>query len=222
MVTFNFSIAKPKTERTKPGRKKGCKLTYKVKRNSASQARFGHRAITTSSNKLKDTPVKQGYHLEDYKRICVYEHYYDDEKLPFYVGSGTIGRAFYLTGSRRCNEYNNKAVDINKIKVKIVAIDIDRKEAVNLERDLWAKYKRECEGGSLVNTIPGGRGGNNGQKYYSKQIERIDRFGRIIETFNSIREAANKYSIDSSAISKNCLGKQKTVLGYRFRYKQDI
>lgn len=222
MVTFNFSIAKPKTERAKSGRKKGCKLTYKVKRNSASQARFGHRAITTSSNKLKDTPVKQGYHLEDYKRICVYEHYYDDEKLPFYVGSGTIGRAFYLTGSRRCDEYNNKAVDINKIKVKIVAIDIDRKEAVNLEKDLWAKYKRECEGGSLVNTIPGGRGGNNGQKYYSKQIERIDRFGRIIETFNSIREAANKYSIDSSAISKNCLGKQKTVLGYRFRYKQDI
>lgn len=222
MVTFNFSIAKPKTEHAKPGRKKGCKLTYKVKRNGASQARFGHRAITTSSNKLKDTPVKQGYHLEDYKRICVYEHYYDDEKLPFYVGSGTIGRAFYLTGSRRCNEYNNKAVDINKIKVKIVAIDIDRKEAVNLERDLWAKYKRECEEGSLVNTIPGGRGGNNGQKYYSKQIERIDRFGRIIETFNSIREAANKYSIDSSAISKNCLGKQKTVLGYRFRYKQDI
>lgn len=222
MVTFNFSIAKPKTERAKPGRKKGCKLTYKVKRNGASQARFGHRAITTSSNKLKDTPIKQGYHLEDYKRICVYEHYYDDEKLPFYVGSGTIGRAFYLTGSRRCNEYNDKAVDINKIKVKIVAIDIDKKEAVNLEKDLWAKYKRECEGGSLVNTIPGGRGGNNGQKYYSKQIERIDRFGRIIETFNSIREAANKYSIDSSAISKNCLGKQKTVLGYRFRYKQDI
>lgn len=222
MVTFNFSIAKPKTEHAKSGRKKGCKLTYKVKRNSASQARFGHRAITTSSNKLKDTPVKQGYHLEDYKRICVYEHYYDDEKLPFYVGSGTIGRAFYLTGSRRCDEYNNKAVDINKIKVKIVAIDIDRKEAVNLEKDLWAKYKRECEGGSLVNTIPGGRGGNNGQKYYSKQIERIDKFGRIIETFNSIREAANKYSIDSSAISKNCLGKQKTVLGYRFRYKQDI
>ena len=52
MVTFNFSIAKPKTERAKAGRKKGCKLTNKVKRNGASQARFGHRAVTTSSNKL--------------------------------------------------------------------------------------------------------------------------------------------------------------------------
>lgn len=222
MVTFNFSIAKPKTERAKAGRKKGCKLTNKVKRNGASQARFGHRAVTTSSNKLKDTPVKQGYHLEDYKRICVYEHYYDNETLPFYVGSGTIGRAFYLSGSRRCDEYNNKAVDVNKIRVKIVVIDIDKKEAVALEKDLWAKYKRECEGGSLVNTIPGGKGSNNGQIYYTKKIERIDRFGHVIETFNSIREAADKYSIDSSAISKNCLGKQKTVLGYRFRYKSDI
>lgn len=218
MVKFNFSID-ALSKNNKAGRKKGCKLSYKVDRSNCNQARYGHRKITTSSNKIKDTPVKHGYHLEDYKRIVVYEHYYDDEKLPFYVGSGTLGRAFYLSGSRRCIEYNNKAKDINKIKVKIIAIDIDKKEAVKLEKELWQKYKRECEGGSLVNTIPGGKGGNNGQKFYTKEIERIDGFGKVIETFPSIIEAARKYSLDPSRISKICKGKSQTTFGYRFRYK---
>ena len=222
MVKFNFTLTKPEVEHAKPGRKKGCKLANKVNRDGATQARYGHRSVTTSSNKIKDTPVKHGYHLEDYKRIVVYEHYYDNEELPFYVGSGTLGRAFYLCGIRRCDEYNAKAIDENKIRVKIVAIDIDKKDAVALEKELWRKYKRECEGGSLVNTIPGGKGGNNGQTYATKQIERIDKFGNVIETFNSIKEAADKYSLDSSRITKVCKGKSFTTFGYRFRYKQDI
>ena len=32
-----------------------------------SQQRFGHRKSTTSRNKEKDTPIKHGFHLEDYK-----------------------------------------------------------------------------------------------------------------------------------------------------------
>lgn len=220
MVKINFNLY-PLTNDNKVGRKKGCKLSYKVDRSNCNQARYGHRKITTSSNKDKDTPVKQGYHLEDYKRIVVYEHYYDNEILPFYVGSGTLGRAFYLSGPRRCIQYNNKVKDINKVKVKIIAIDIDKKEAVDLEKKLWQKYKRECEGGCLVNTIPGGKGGNNGQKFYTRAIERIDNFGRVIESFSSIKEAANKYFLDASSISKICKGKSKSTFGYKFRYKPD-
>ena len=59
--------------------------THKVHRNGESQKRFGHRKVTTSSNKIKDVPLKYGYHLEDYKRHVVYEHYYNNEELPFYV-----------------------------------------------------------------------------------------------------------------------------------------
>ena len=39
--------------------------------------------------------------LEDYNRHVVYEHYYDNETLPFYVGEGTLQRAFVLKGNRR-------------------------------------------------------------------------------------------------------------------------
>lgn len=53
------------------GRLKGSKLLNKVIRNSDSQRRFGYRNCTTSTNKLKDTPIKHGYHLEDYNRLCV-------------------------------------------------------------------------------------------------------------------------------------------------------
>lgn len=114
----------------------------KNKRSSESQKRFGHRKSTTSKNKEKDTPIKYGYHLEDYNRHVVYEHYYDSEDKPFYVGEGTLQRAFVLCGNRRTSYYNQKAKDINLIRVKIVAIDVTNEEALKLEDELIHKYKK--------------------------------------------------------------------------------
>ena len=37
------------------------KRKHKVKRNGDSQKRFGHRKNTTSSNKIKDTPIDVSY-----------------------------------------------------------------------------------------------------------------------------------------------------------------
>ena len=113
-IVFNFNTPKTKTvggvKTGKPGRPKGCKLINKVHRNSESQKRYGHRSKTTSKNKFKDTPIKHGYHLEDYNRKVVYLHYYDNEKDPFYVGTGTLQRAFVIGGNRRHEEYNHKVI----------------------------------------------------------------------------------------------------------------
>ena len=48
-------------------------------------------------NFATDVPSKHGFHLNDLNRICVYLHYYDNEINPFYVGQGSINRAFSFT-----------------------------------------------------------------------------------------------------------------------------
>lgn len=83
-------------------------MVNKVHRDGESQKRFGHRSATTSQNKNKQTPLNHGYHLEDYDRQCIYLHYYGDEDKPFYVGQGTLQRAFVFSGNRRNSRYNKK------------------------------------------------------------------------------------------------------------------
>ena len=86
-----------------------------------------------------ETPSKQGFQFKDLKRICVYLHYYDDEKLPFYVGQGTIQRAFNFISRNKL--WKDKVKDLSKIKVDIFKIDISVEESINLEKELIDKYK---------------------------------------------------------------------------------
>ena len=167
------------------GIKHGCRLN-KVKRNGESQKRFGHRKITTSKNKEKDTPIKYGYHLEDYNRHVVYEHYYDSEDKPFYVGEGTLQRAFVLCGNRRTSFYNQKAKDINLIRVKIVAIDVTVKEALDLETKLIDKYKRISDGGTLIN-VDYKRGGGL-RTCLEKPVYQFTILGEFIAEYRSAAE----------------------------------
>lgn len=56
-----------------------------------------------------------------------------------------------IGGNRRHKAYNDKVLDVSLVKVKIVAIDISKGDAKNLEEELISKYKRITDGGSLVN-----------------------------------------------------------------------
>lgn len=48
-----------------------------------------------SKRSYKPTIGNSGYNYSlDKDRICVYLHYYNNEDLPFYIGSGTLDRAF--------------------------------------------------------------------------------------------------------------------------------
>lgn len=198
------------------------KRTKKVCRSGESQKRFGHRNSTTSKNKIKDVPIKYGYHLEDYNRHVVYEHYYDNEELPFYVGEGTLQRAFVLCGNRRTSYYNEKAKDINLIKVKIVAIDVSNEEALEIETNLINKYGKISEGGSLVN-MDYKRGGGR-RESIEKKVYQFDKNGNFIKCYNSITEAEKDTNIKLCNISLCAKGhpNHKTAGGFVWRFSNNF
>lgn len=184
--------------------------------------RFGHRRTSTSSNKEKDTPIKHGYHLEDYKRRVVYEHYYNNEKLPFYVGQGKLERAFVLAGTRRNDKYNEKVKDVNLIKVKIIAIDISKEDAENLEEELIAKYKRQIDGGSLVNVEKRTSGGF--KECNCVPIYQFDKNGKYITSFPSIAQASRQTGITDNNIWQcaNGYSGYSYAGGYKWRYTKEF
>ena len=51
-----------------------------------------------------------------------------------------------------------------------------------------------------------------------KSVTQLDKNGKIINTFKSIREAERITGIDSSGIAKCCKGKRKIAGGYCWRY----
>lgn len=202
-------------------------FTKKNKTYDASQARFGHRKTTTSKNKLKDTPIKHGYHLEDYNRRVVYAHYYNNSELPFYIGTGTLQRAFVFKSKRRNKEYNKFVKDVNLIKVKILAIDLNEVDSIEMEKDLISKYGFINNNGSLVNENIGGRGGslgNWGKNPNAKPILQYSKSGKFIKEWSCAKEAGFKLLIDSSSISKCCrkVPKYKSAGGYIWKYKNEI
>lgn len=210
MLKFNIESLKAK------------RRTHKVKRNSESQKRFGHRKVTTSSNKEKDTPIKYGYHLEDYDRHVVYEHYYNNEEFPFYVGEGTLQRAFVLGGNRRTSYYNEKAKDINLIKVKIIAIDVTTEEAIKLETELINKYKKISDGGSLIN-VDYKRGGGL-RICLEKPVYQFTIWGEFIAEYRSASEASRVLGLNMANICNCCKGIKghNTCGGFKFRYYREF
>ena len=60
-------------------------------------------------NFATDVPSKHGFQLKDLNRICVYLHYYDKEQNPFYVGQGSIRRAFSFTSRNKL--WKEKVID---------------------------------------------------------------------------------------------------------------
>ena len=57
---------------------------------------------------------------------------------------------------------------------------------------------------------------------HKKKIAQIDlKTGNIIRKFESIRDVNREFGYDTSAISRVCLGKQKTSYGYGWKYIDD-
>jgi len=81
--------------------------------------------------------------------FCVYI-YRDENKRPYYVGSGNRRRPL-SKHSRLCSPPKDK----EQIRVKFVAT---KEESLKLEALLIEKWGRQCDGGILVNKSLGGRG----------------------------------------------------------------
>lgn len=213
-------------------------------------AKFNFSPVTKTrkvqtSNLNKQIPSQKGYHLEDLKRICVYAHYYDNEKLPFYIGQGTITRAFTFNEGVRNKSWKEKVKDISKVNVEILYIDISIEESIKLEKELIKKYGKLIDGtGCLTNENDGGSNyqkgednyfygkscfgkdnGNYGNKYeqnpLSKPILQIDIFGNIIKEWSSAKEAEEKGGFNSGPISACCYGKRHIHKNYQWIFKSN-
>lgn len=198
-----------------------------------------------SVKKKKQTPKDLGYSFEDLNRICVYLHYYEDETLPFYVGQGSISRAFVFTRSLRNKSWNNKVKDFSKVSIKIHSIDIDIEESINIEKELIKKYGRlDLNTGCLTNENDGGnnsqlgkdnyfygkqltgdKNGNYGNKYrlnsLSKPVLQIDIFGNIVKEWASAAEAEEKGGFHAGPISACCYKKRHIHKNYQWIFKED-
>lgn len=188
-----------------------------------------------------ETPSKQGFQFKDLKRICVYLHYYNNEELPFYVGQGSINRAFNFISRNKL--WKDKVKDESKVKVVIYKIDISIEDSITIEKELIAKYKKIEEGGSLVNgndgdTAIGKTGsenyfydkhlfgkdnGNYGNKYdsniLSKPVIQIDILGNFVKEWASATEAEEIGGFHAGPISSCCSGKRHIHAGYQWIYK---
>lgn len=190
-----------------------------------------------------ETPSKQGFQFKDLKRICVYLHYYNNEELPFYVGQGSIGRAFNFVSRNKL--WKDKVKDESKVKVIIYKIDISIEDSIVIEKELIAKYKRIEEGGSLVNGndgdtaigksgsenyfydkhLFGKNNGNYGNKYESNNLSipilQLDILGNIVKEWASATEASEVGGFHAGPIAGCCSGKRHIHAGYQWIYKSD-
>ena len=191
----------------------------------------------------KDVPSNHGFNTNDLNRICVYLHYYNNEKIPFYVGQGTINRAFNFISRNKL--WKEKVKNISKVKVYIYKIDISIEESINLEKELIANNLRINEGGVLLNNNDGHTAigkigkdnyfydkhlydklnGNYNNKYNNNTLSipviQIDILGNIIKKWSSATEAEEKGKFQASCISGCCLGKRKIHNGFQWIFEKD-
>lgn len=68
--------------------------------------------------------------LEEDRRFCVYEHIRKDTGTCFYVGKGTLKRAY----NKSRNKHHDYVVNKYGMTVKIIADNLTQDEAYELER----------------------------------------------------------------------------------------
>lgn len=156
---------------------------------------------------------EKGYNYKtDKYKICTYLHYYADEKYPFYIGSGTMQRAFsFLKNDRTCH-WVDKVKDISKLNVIIYKFDITKNEAKQLEQELISKYS---EFNCLCNVRITDK--NLIQYKLDNNVDKrnwacFDLKGNHIKTFNTLKEAAEEY-LTFESIIKRCAKNDKVFRG---------
>lgn len=195
------------------------------------------------ADNVTDVPSKHGFQTKDLNRICVYFHYYDEEQNPFYVGQGSVQRAFNFISRNKL--WKEKVKDTSKVKVNIFKIDISIEESIKIEKELIDKYKRIENGGCLVNGndgdtaigksgsenyfydkhLFGKENGNYGNKYefnnLSIPILQIDIMGNIVKEWASATEASEIGGFLAGPIAGCCSGKRHIHAGYQWIYKSN-
>lgn len=146
-------------------------------------------------------------HKCDDKENCVYLHYYDNESIPFYVGQGSITRAYAFSYHGRNKYWADKVKDFNKVKVKIVAKNISLNKRLRIEKEYINLYYKS---GNLTN-IQIGINDNRTDIPIDKgrfRIIALDKDKNKIDEFISYEDAAYK-AYSTKADIKNAIKSHK-------------
>lgn len=79
---------------------------------------------------------------------------------------------------------------------------------------------QDCSAWNLYHTTHGAI--NKKIRYGRKPVEKIDKYGKPIEIYRSVQEAANKNFLSRSCVYKRCMGRIKDpfeLTGFSFRYE---
>lgn len=165
----------------------------------------------------KITMKCNGYTQKDKNRICVYFHYYNNDNKPFYIGQGTIDRAFRFGKTTRNYRWWSIVKDISLVKVIIKHIDVSIEESIELEHKYIVNYKPYAN-------ISEGIGNTNINKYDNKNckgVVKLDLNGNFISDYISAKEAAKSVNGYGTDITKCCRNKRKQYKGYKWIYFED-
>lgn len=190
--------------------------------------------------RIKETPSLYG--LENkLDSICVYTHSIKSTDEIFYIGQGTIERAFNF--SNRNISWKLKVKDSSNVHVDIIDLDISEERSIEIEKELIIKYKSEAI--ELTNGNNGGHciglkgennyfydkhfvrklNGNYGNKYSKNSLSipviQLDLFGNVVKVWYSATEAAEIGGFDSSCISDCCKHKRRIHNKYQWIYKSE-
>lgn len=171
--------------------------------------------------------------------VYVYRHRRLDTNEIFYIGIGVKNRAYHK-GNR--GAWWKKVTAKTNYIVEIIASNLTRKKACELEIFLIQEYGRKCVNeGPLINLSLGG-GSNSGYKHTEKsklnmsisaKNKIVTEEARInmsisrgmkiinIETniiYRSITHAANEFNISPTTLARFLKGTVKSKINYPFKY----
>lgn len=144
--------------------------------------------LKSVSSKINHIPCTN-HNGNDY---VVYEHINPKTNVVFYVGYGTLARAYsiYSSSAGRPEEWR-KIVTSYGCVVNIVKPNLSKEEAKELEATLIDKYKRIIDGGTLVNIATFNNKRPSGE--LGREILMFDCFGRIIKEFSNANNVPKEY-----------------------------
>lgn len=126
-------------------------------------------------------------------KYCVYLHRNAITKEVFYVGCGSIKRpSFFGNREKEWKQY----VSINGLPIIEILEIVDSKEdSFKIEQKYISKYKRICDGGTLINKTNGGKGPNG--------LIVTNETRLLLSSIKKGRKLSNEFKLKLSESAKN-------------------
>jgi hypothetical protein len=151
------------------------------------------------------------------KKYFVYIDWTEEEvPRPFYVGKGNAGRVSFKKRNTRHNDtsikYGMKRVVVFETDDQDVAYD----EEIKLIAECHTFFKDPSYNGVGCNLTIGGGGT---KRINCKRVAQYDLDDNVVQTFNSLQDAANSVNAASQSLSDAIKGIRKNVIFKGFKWK---